>query len=112
MFIDDFYKRAEPSSGEWADLADKVYCGYLPTLEEYGDQIRAAGFEEVRMADQSGPWTTFVRQRLQEFRNDRERQIATHGADIVEGLDNFYATIVRLFLRERLGGVRILARRA
>ena len=36
--------------------------------------------------------------------------VEVHGADTLESLDVFYATVVRLFRGGRLGGVRFLAR--
>ena len=44
------------------------------------------------------------------FRDNREQLLKVHGADTLESLDFFYATVVRLFRGGRLGGVRFLAR--
>ena len=45
------------------------------------------------------------------FRENREQLLEVHGADTLDSLDVFYATVVRLFRGGRLGGVRLLARR-
>ncbi len=111
MFVDDYYARGALTEVERRDLADKVCCPYVPSLDELEAQLRAAGFAEVELLDQSEPWTAFVTDRLAGFRGDRPRLVALHGAELVEALEDFYATVVRLFTGGRLGGVRFLARR-
>lgn len=111
MFVDDYYTRGTLTEDERRDLADKVCCTYVPSLDELEGQLRGAGFSEVELLDQSEPWTAFVEVRLEAFRADRPRLVALHGAGLVEALDEFYATVVRLFKGGRLGGVRFLAKR-
>ena len=55
-------------------------------------------------------WTDFVVSRLGMFRENRAELLKVHGADTVESLDVFYATVVRLFRGGRVGGVRFLSR--
>ena len=40
----------------------------------------------------------------------RERNVSVHGLDIVDGLDDFYATVARLFETGVIAGLKILAR--
>jgi hypothetical protein len=47
---------------------------------------------------------------LEEFRASRARNVSVHGLDIVDGLDDFYATIARLFDTGVIAGLKILAR--
>ncbi len=44
LFIEDFSKRAEFTEQEKKDLAEKVYCTYVPTAEEYAEQLEKRGF--------------------------------------------------------------------
>ena len=64
----------------------------------------------AKVIDMTTAWTNFVVSRLGMFRENREPLLEVHGADTVESLDVFYATVVRLFRGGRLGGVRLLAR--
>ena len=111
MFIEDYYRRGELEAHESAALAGKVYCTYLPDLAGYETQLGEAGFADLELEDKTEPWAAFVRDRLDGFRHDRSRLLALHGTEVVEGLDDFYATVDRLFAGGRLGGLRIVARR-
>ncbi len=109
FYIEDLTKRREPSRQQWQDLAIKVQAPYLPTLEEYGRQLEAAGFADVRLEDMTQSWTAFTIERTAAFRASRPRQLEVHGAEIVEGLEDFYGTVGELYAAGVLGGARILA---
>jgi len=111
IFLDDYYQRAPLSESERRDLAEQVYCRYVPDLADWEAQLQGAGFTEIALSDRSAPWSAFIAERLAAFRRDRPRQLALHGAPLVEGLDHFYATVARLFAGGRLGGLRVIARR-
>jgi hypothetical protein len=91
-------------------LRVKVQSPGLPTVAEYETQLRDAGFENIRITDVTHEWRAFTAERLQQFRAARARNVAVHGVEIVDGLDDFYATIVQLFEGGAVGGVTILAR--
>ena len=110
-FIEDYYLLGVLDEAETRALAEKVYCPYVPDLAGYETHLRQAGFTDLDLQDQTGPWSAFVRGRLAGYRRDRTRQLALHGAEVVEGLDDFYASVDRLFAGGRLGGLRIVARR-
>jgi len=111
IYIEDFHKRGEFSAMEQQDLSDKIYCEYVPTLEEYCEQIETAGFTEVQAVDMTEVWTSFVRQRGAEYLGRHERNLAVHGEELVEALEDFYATVVALYGGGNLGGARIIARK-
>jgi cyclopropane fatty-acyl-phospholipid synthase-like methyltransferase len=111
FYIEDLTKRREPTPAEREALAIKVQTPYLPTLEEYGRQLEAAGFADVRLEDMTGRWTAFTIERTAAFRAARERNLRVHGPDIVEGLQDFYDTVSGLYSAGMLGGARILATR-
>jgi hypothetical protein len=87
-----------------------VQCPPLPSPIEYRAQLRAAGFDDIQVEDVTSPWTAFTASRLQGFRASRQRNISVHGVDIVNGLDDFYTTVARLFDTGAIGGLKILAR--
>jgi len=110
MYIEDFAQRRSPTAAEAADLEVKVQCPPLPSPIEYQAQLRAAGFADIHVEDVSSQWGAFTTSRLQGFRDSRARDVSVHGVDIVDGLDDFYATVARLFQTGAIGGLKILAR--
>ncbi|MEA3184764.1 MAG: hypothetical protein QOJ74_1241 [Ilumatobacteraceae bacterium] len=110
MYIEDFAKRREPTADEAALLDVKVQCPVLPSPIEYDAQLRAAGFVDLHVEDVTSEWCAFTAARLEEFRAARARNVAVHGLDIVDGLDDFYGTVARLFDTGVIAGLKILAR--
>ena len=109
MYIEDFAKRREPTGDEIALLAVKVQCPALPAAAEYDAQLREAGFSEIHTEDLTSQWGAFTATRLELFRASRMRNVAVHGVDLVDGLDDFYATVAQLFASGAIAGLRILA---
>lgn len=110
VYIEDIYAAKDLSEWAQADLAEKVYTPYLPSLETYCQQLTAAGFGDQTVVDMTEAWTDYVADRSAKFQADRERQLEIHGAEIVDGLDDFYQTMATLFGEGEVGGARILAR--
>lgn len=109
MYVEDYFARGQLSAGERESLARDVFCEHVPGLDEYRAQLTAAGFERVELIDMTEAWRAFVEQRHAVFTAQRERNLALHGADLVDGLEHFYGAVVRLFGGGNLGGIRLLA---
>lgn len=110
MFVEDYGKSRALSADEAADLAVKVQCPMLPWRNEYETDLAAAGFLDVSISDVTGSWREFTASRLALFRAARERNVAVHGEEIVDGLDDFYGTVARLFQDRAIAGLKIVAR--
>ena len=100
----------EPTAAEAAALEVKVQCPSLPSAAQYEAQLRTAGFVDIQVEDVTEQWTGFTAGRLEEFRAGRERNVAVHGLDIVDGLDDFYSTVAGLFATGVITGLKIVAR--
>lgn len=111
LFIEDFSKRGDFSDQERTDLETKIYCSYVPTQDEYIEQVAAAGFTDIQADDMTEPWTRFVRGRLDGFRAARKRNLRVHNEAIVAGLDDFFSTMTSLYEGGNLGGIRLVARK-
>ena len=111
LYIEDFSKRGDFSDQELFDLETKIYCRYVPTQDEYIDQVGAAGFTDIQAQDMTDSWTHFVRGRLDGFRSARTRHLRVHGPIIVDGLEEFYAAMTSLYEGGNLGGIRLVARK-
>lgn len=112
IFIDDYYEREPLTERDRALLAEKVYCPYLPSLDQYLADVTGAGFVDVRVVDKTEDWTDFVVDRLSKFRSATSGLQARYGETTVAELDEFYDAVVELFVSGRLGGVRLTATRA
>jgi cyclopropane fatty-acyl-phospholipid synthase-like methyltransferase len=109
IYIEDFARHRAPTGEEADMLALKVQCPAIPEPAEYARDLREAGFPDVRMRDVTDEWRPFTETRLAQFRAARDRNVAVHGVAIVEGLDDFYATVAGLFGSGLIAGLKILA---
>jgi len=111
LFVEDYFERTPLSSEERAALEREVYCAYVPRLADYSEQLERAGFRDIELTDMTSAWVPFVSERRDGFLEARERNLRVHGTEIVDELEEFYATIVALFDGGNLGGIRVIARR-
>ena len=109
MYVEDFFVRSPLSATERRSLADDIFCDHVPTLADYQNELVRAGFEALELVDVTESWRRFVVERLESFRARRERELELHGAEIVNGLDDFYAAVAALFRGGNLGGIRLVA---
>lgn len=109
VFIEDFHKRAELTPVEWRDIRQQVYCQALPSLDEWREQFRDAGFADIEITDMTETWRPFVTGRMNSFRAEEARNVAVHGRLVFDALDEFYTTMDRLFGGGNLGGIRVVA---
>ena len=111
MIIEDYIKLKEPTAEQADDLRVKVQCPYVPDMDTYRKDLEEAGFGSVEMEDMSASWTAFTAERLAAYKARRDHNVKVNGADLTDGLQDFYATTAGLFGAGVIGGVRILARR-
>ena len=81
----------------------------MPSLEEWRAQFHDAGFTGIEITDMTETWKPFVSGRMNSFRTDEARNVAVHGRLVFDALDEFYATMDRLFGGGNLGGIRVVA---
>ncbi len=112
LFIDDYFARGDLTLLESGQLAEAVFCSYLPTRLEYIAHLESAGFGDVAFEDRTPDWTRFVVSRLDSFRSAASDLSRRYGRDTVESLDHFYSTVVDLFVGGNVGGARLTARLA
>ena len=111
MFIEDFYKRGEFDKEEAKVLSEDLYCAYLPTSEEYKEQLNENGFTEIELIDKTDCWKNFVRERMEKFIENRNRHVKIHNAEIVGDLEDFYKKMAQLFDGNNLGGLRVTVKK-
>jgi cyclopropane fatty-acyl-phospholipid synthase-like methyltransferase len=111
IYIEDFTKISEPSRADWRALEEKVYCNYLPTPEDYVEELHTAGFRDIETRDLTSSWKAFTTERAKAFQVTYARNAEIHGGQVAAGLADFYATVAALYVRGVLGGLRIIARK-
>lgn len=109
IYIEDFGRHRDATPAETEALAVKVQCPHVPTPDEYRSDLSAAGFATIRLSDVTADWTAFTASRLAAYRAARDRNINIHGAEIVDGLEDFYATVTGLFAGGLIAGIKIRA---
>ena len=111
LYAEDFFELAPFTPSERHSLSHDVFCRYLPSLPEYSRQICAAGFELVEARDLTPEWTSMTQERASAFQENKEKEVAVHGEQLVNGLQFFYSAVAQLFKGGHCGGVRIVARK-
>ncbi len=111
MYVEDLFERGEFSAEERETLAVKVYSRNLPRLDALYRDLDRAGFTAIEIEDVSASWTDFVSERARAYRDNREHEVALHGAEVFAGLDDFYSSVAALFRAGNLGGMRLSARK-
>ncbi len=111
VYVEDFFAKAPLAPGEWEALRREVWAHAVPGMEDWRAQFHDAGFVDIRPIDMTARWAPFVKERLAQYRSARARNVGVHGAEVVDALDAFYATMDALFDGGNLGGIRVIARR-
>ena len=109
FYLEDFIRRQSLEQEDQQILENEVFCQYLPTQEEYLQQLIDAGLKIEHVEDLSLQWKQFTQQRANNFQNNRIQLIKIHGEDLYQRLNSFYTDIQQLFQRQRVGGIRIRA---
>ena len=111
FYTEDLYSRGKFNAVEREELQSGLFASHLPDMETYRAEFEQAGFRLERVDEMSESWTQFTTQRLQAYRNSRDRQIRVHGEATFQAMEEFYALVNRHFLSGKLGGIRLLARK-
>ncbi|CAF0941281.1 unnamed protein product [Didymodactylos carnosus] len=109
LFIEDWYCKYPFLPEEVKCLSEKMLCPYLPTKDEYIEQLISAGFGDIEFIDMTESWTTICSKRSEDFYLNREIEIQKHGQSVYEDLLSFYQGVDKLFKNGHLGGARIVA---
>lgn len=110
FFTEDMYCRRPMEEREREELANGMYAAYLPDLVTYRRDFTDSGFEILHCEDMSDDWTRFTTDRLNDYRDERERHIRVHDEATYNAMEEFYDLVNRHFRSGKLGGVRLLAR--
>jgi SAM-dependent methyltransferase len=108
----DILKRPALSQPEMARLSAEMTFPTLETLEGYSRLLGGSGCDVSTCDDLSEEWARILVQRLAMYRGLREETTAKFGGAHFERWDRTYAFFVGLYSEGKLGGGRLVARRA
>ena len=107
----DWIKHDGIAPAELQRLEETVMATDVRTVAAYADEVRAAGFEVVGVEDLSGQWQPILQQRLAMFRSLESETVRLFGQERHEAYISAYEFIVDMIAQDKLGGVRIVARK-
>ncbi|CAF2035606.1 unnamed protein product [Rotaria magnacalcarata] len=111
FYCEDFIRIGTINFEESQILEHDVYCKYLPTIDEYKSVLIEGNFQIIKIIDLTDDWKIFTNERLEQFRENKEKLFKIHGEDIYNRLEYFYASIAKLFQGNNVGGIRIIAKK-
>ena len=109
-YIEDLCMRAPFSAADLHDVRDVVFGISMTSIEDYANDLGAAGFVDVETTDLTGGWSPYAADRLKRWRANHEAYARVHGEGAYAAQEKFYAVIARLYESGSLGGVRLIAR--
>ena len=115
LYIEDFVLQGEGKDSftedEQASMKNDIYIpdGNLPTIDEYSETLKAAGFaaDSIKITDCTATWTDFVVARHAAWLEEKAKLCDLHSEKSWAEKAHFYDAIETLFKAGRLGGVQI-----
>jgi len=107
FYIEDYYAAKELTLSEQNALTEIIACPYLPSREQYIQDLEQAGFTDIEFVDVSHLWQPWLQDRFDKFEYNRSHYESLFDVDLVNSYSHFYQTVANLFSSGNLGGVRI-----
>ncbi len=107
FYIEDYYAAQDLPEGDRQALAEVVACPYLPSREQYLEDLKEAGFQDIEFVDMAALWQPWLQERYEKFESQREYYQALFGVDMVDSYSHFYQTVANLFRSGNVSGARI-----
>jgi cyclopropane fatty-acyl-phospholipid synthase-like methyltransferase len=110
-YIEDLYMRAPFSHDDLRDVRNILVGNAVTSIDQCTTDLRVAGFIDIRAADLTSETKPFVSSRLAAWRQNSATYTHEYGVNAYAALDDFYATVTRLFDNGSLGCVALVANR-
>jgi sarcosine/dimethylglycine N-methyltransferase len=107
FYIEDYYAAKSLTTLEYSALAEVIACPYLPSREQYIQDLENSGFTEIEFIDVSHLWQPWLQERADRFEQNRPYYEQLFNRDLIDSYSHFYQTVAGLFKGGNLGGVRI-----
>lgn len=109
-YIEDLCMRAPFAPDDLRDVREIVFGISMSSIADYAQDLRSAGFSDVKAIDLTDDWRPYAKERLDQWRANRDAYVRGHGEGAYAAQEKFYAVISRLYGTGSLGGVRLIAR--
>lgn len=107
----DIVTRSPLDPSTEARLAAEMHASSIASAESYAALLETSGCAVVAHDDLSGEWEEILVKRLEMYRSLRDTTIAKFGEACFLEYDEAYSHFVGCFVANKLGGVRIVARK-
>ena len=112
FFAEDLYARESLTQNEKSELTTELFAIYLPDYDAYLQDLASAGLCLETVEEMSDDWAEFTRMRQINYHSQKLRHIALHGEAVYQNMAHFYEVVTRHFTSGKLGGLRVVARKA
>lgn len=107
FFIEDFVALNPFSAEEQQALQQQVSAVTVSSIEQYQQDLEAAGFTEVEIIPMTDVWGDWTKHRYESFKVEAAQHRGLFGNQLYEKRLSFYKTVADLFAGGNLGGARI-----
>ena len=111
FFAEDLISIKKLSTKNLSELSIDLYAKYLPTYEMYLNDLEKKGFEIIYHKNMTKKWAKFVRKRKLSYENNKNRNIRIHGEKTYKNIDHFYKIVDKYSSAQKLGGIKVIAKK-
>ena len=111
FFAEDLISIKKLSTKNLSELSIDLYAKYLPTYEMYLNDLKKKGFEIIYHKNMTKKWAKFVRKRKLSYENNKNRNIRVHGEKTYKNINHFYKIVDKYFSAQKLGGIKVIAKK-
>ena len=111
FFAEDLISIKKLSTKNLSELSIDLYAKYLPTYEMYLNDLEKKGFEIIYHKNMTKKWAKFVRKRKLSYENNKNRNIRVHGEETYKNINHFYKIVDKYFSAQKLGGIKVIAKK-
>ena len=111
FFAEDLISVKKLSTKNLSELSIDLYAKYLPTYEMYLNDLEKKGFKIIYHKNMTKKWAKFVRKRKLLYENNKNRNIRVHGEKTYKNINHFYKIVDKYFSAQKLGGIKVIAKK-
>ena len=111
FFTEDLISEKKLSVNNLSELSTDLYTNYLTTYEKYLDDLENNGFKIIYHKNMTQKWANFVKKRKLSYQNHKNRNTRIHGKEIYQNIDYFYSIVDKYFSSNKLGGIKVIAKK-
>ena len=112
FYTEDITSRINLSDADRKEIKKEIYGIHLPYFDNYISNLEQNGFKLIFSEDMSSSWTDFTKERIKKYNSEKERNIRVHGKEVYDSLNSFYNFVGQYFSNGKLGGIRVIAKKA